>query len=300
MAKYSATTSTAANNIAGQKQDVEDVIYDISPTETPFTSSIGSSTANAVTHEWQEDSLAAAGDNFAMEGADAANTDVAKTSVKSNRCQIFTKDVSVTNTAERIGKYGRSSEMSYQIAKKGKELKRDIEHAFVGQVNAGAAETSTVGRKLTAATNQMHSDGITAVGGALTEAAILTGLQAVFTAGGNVNQIQVTPAKAVTVAGFATSASTGTTRDFGESKRMVNAVDFYVSPFGEAAVVTNRFLKSDTALLLDTDYWSRAVLRPMQTINLAVNGDSTKKQLITELTLVCENSKASGALQGIT
>ena len=141
MAKYSATTSTAANNIAGQKQDVEDVIYDISPTETPFTRSIGSSTANAVTHEWQEDSLAAAGDNFAMEGADAADTAVAKTTVKSNRCQIFTKDVSVTNTAERIGKYGRSSEMSYQIAKKGKELKRDIEHAFVGQVNAGAAET---------------------------------------------------------------------------------------------------------------------------------------------------------------
>ena len=299
MAKYSATTSTAANNIAGQKQDVEDVIYDISPTETPFTSSIGSSTANAVTHEWQEDSLAAAGDNFAMEGADAADTAVAKTTVKSNRCQIFTKDVSVTNTAERIGKYGRSSEMSYQIAKKGKELKRDIEHAFVGQVNAGAAETGSVGRKLKAATNQMDAGGITATTGALTEAKILIGLQAVFTAGGNVNQIQVTPAKAVTVAGFASSGS-GTTRDFGESKRMVNAVDFYVSPFGEAAVVTNRFLKSDTALLLDTDYWSRAVLRPMQTINLAVNGDSTKKQLITELTLVCENSKASGALQGIS
>ena len=298
MAKYSATTSTAANNIAGQKQDVEDVIYDISPTETPFTSSIGSSTANAVNHAWQEDSLAAAGDNFAMEGADAADTAVAKTAEKSNRCQIFTKDVSVTNTAERIGKYGRSSEMSYQIAKKGKELKRDIEHAFVGQVNAGAAESSSVGRKLAAATNQMDSGGITASTGALTEAKILIGLQAVFTAGGNVNQIQVTPAKAVTVAGFA--SSNGTTRDFGESKRMVNAVDFYVSPFGEAAVVTNRFLKSDTALLLDTDYWSRAVLRPMQTINLAVNGDSTKKQLITELTLVCENSKASGALQGIT
>ncbi len=299
MAKYSATVNTSANNIAGQKEDVEDIIYDISPTETPFTSSIGSSAANAVTHEWQEDSLAAVAVNGAKEGADAADTAVATTTVKSNRCQIFTKDVSVTNTAERIGKYGRSSEMSYQIAKKGKEIKRDIEHAFVGLEQAGAAETSGAGRLLTSATNQMDAGGITTTTGALTETKLLTGLQNVFDEGGNVNQIQVPPAKAVTIAGFAASGS-GTTRDFGESKRMVNAVDFYVSPFGEAAVVTNRFVKSDTVLLLDTDYWSRAVLRPMQTIDLAVNGDSTKKQLVTELTLVCENSKASGALQDIT
>lgn len=299
MAKYSATVNTTANNIAGQKEDVEDIIYDISPTETPFTSSIGSSAANAVTHEWQEDSLAAVGVNSAKEGADAADTAVATTTVKSNRCQIFTKDVSVTNTAERIGKYGRSSEMSYQIAKKGKEIKRDIEHAFVGLTQAGAAETAGAGRLLTSATNQMDSGGVNGSTGTLNEAALLTGLQNVFDAGGNVNQIQVPPAKAVTIAGFAASGS-GTTRDFGESKRMVNAVDFYVSPFGEAAVVTNRFVESATVLLLDTDYWSRAVLRPMQTIDLAVNGDSTKKQLVTELTLVCENSKASGALQGIS
>ena len=299
MAKYSATVNTTANNIAGQKEDVEDIIYDISPTETPFTSSIGSSAANAVTHEWHEDSLASPAVNGAKEGADAADTAVATVSLKSNRCQIFTKDVSVTNTAERVGKYGRSSEMSYQIAKKGKEIKRDIEHAFVGLEQAGAAETAGAGRLLTSATNQMDSGGITTTTGALTETKLLTGLQNVFDEGGNVNQIQVPPAKAVTIAGFAASGN-GTTRDFGESKRMVNAVDFYVSPFGEAAVVTNRFVKSDTVLLLDTDYWSRAVLRPMQTIDLAVNGDSTKKQLVTELTLVCENSKASGALQDIT
>lgn len=298
MAKYSAGTSTAGNNIAGQREDVEDIIYDISPTETPFTSSIGSSTANAILHQWQEDSLTAPAANNAMEGADAADTAVAKTTVKTNRTQIFVKDVSVTGTAEKIGKYGRSSEMSYQIAKRGKELKRDIEHAFVGLEQAGADETGSAGRLLTSATNQMDSGNITTSTGTLTETALLTGLQAVFTEGGNVNQIQVAPAKAVTVAGFATSGNT--TRDFAESKRVVNAVDFYVSPFGESAVVTNRFIVGDTVLLLDTDYWSRAVLRPMQTINLATTGDSEKKQLLTELTLVCENSKASGALQDIT
>lgn len=299
MAKYTSTAHPTSGNVAGQKEDVEDIIYDISPTDTPFTSSIGSSSASAVLHQWQEDSLAAVEVNGAKEGADAADTAVALTTVKSNRCQIFVKDVSVSNTAETVGKYGRSSEMSYQVAKKGKEMKRDIEHAFVGLEQAGAAEDGSNGRLMTSAKNQIASGNTDTASAAMSEAKLLASLQAVFTAGGNVNQIQVRPAHAVVVAGLAASGS-GTTRDFGESKRLVNAVDFYVSPFGEAAVVTNRFLKSTNCLLLDTEYWSRAVLRPMQTINLSVAGDSTKKQLVTELTLVCENSSASGIMTAVT
>ena len=139
MSKYNAGTSNVAS-LVGQKEDIEDIIYDISPTDTPFMSNIGSSTANGILHQWQEDSLAAVAVNAAIEGADADDTAVANTTMKTNRTQIFVKDVSVTNTAEAIGKYGRASEMSYQIAKKGKELRSDIDHAFVGLEQAGAVE----------------------------------------------------------------------------------------------------------------------------------------------------------------
>ena len=86
----------------------------------------------------------------------------------------------------------------------------------------------------------------------------------------------------------------------GEGRRLVNAVDIYVSPFGEVSVVANRFLDANSALVVDTEYWSRAVLRPMQTIVLSKTGDSDKRQMLTELTLVCENSKASGLIDDLT
>ncbi|QDP52886.1 MAG: putative major capsid protein [Prokaryotic dsDNA virus sp.] len=300
MSKYNAGISNVAS-LVGQKEDVEDIIYDISPTDTPFTSSIGSSTANGILHQWQQDSLAAVAANAALEGADAADTAVANTTMKTNRTQIFVKDVSVTNTAEAIGKYGRASEMSYQIAKKGAEMKRDIEHAFVGLEQAGADEdtAASTGRTLTSAINQIAAGNIDTDDEAFDEADLLTVMQTVYTEGGNPNQIQVTPAGSVKIAALA-KAGAQSGRDFGNETRYVNAIDVYVSPFGTYSIIPNRFMKSGTALLVDPEYWSRAVLRPMQTINLSVTGDSTKKQLVTELTLVCENDKASGALQDKT
>ena len=285
----------------GKKEDIEDIIYDISPTDTPFMSSIGASTANATLHQWQEDSRAAAAANAAVEGADAGTSSVDTTSIKTNNTQIFTKVVQVSGTAEAVGKYGRSSELAYQIAKKGKEMKRDIEFAFVGAKQAGAAGDGSTARQLTSYHAQIAAATTNDNGGTdrtFTEALLLDNLQAVYEEGGNPNQLQVTPSHSVIVAEFA--AASGRRRDFGEGRRLVNAVDIYVSPFGEVSVVANRFLDANSALVVDTEYWSRAVLRPMQTIVLSKTGDSDKRQMLTELTLVCENSKASGLIDDLT
>ena len=110
--------------------------------------------------------------------------------------------------------------------------------------------------------------------------------------------MQVTPSHSVIVAGFA--AASGRQRNFDTGTKIVNVVDIYVSPFGEVSVVPNRFLKSDTCLVLDTEYWSRAVLRPAQTIQLSKVGDSDKRQMLTELTLVCESDVASGKIDALT
>lgn len=284
----------------GKKEDVEDIIYDISPTLTPFTSSIGSSAASATLHQWQEDSLAAVGANAAVEGADAGTSSVDTTTMKTNNTQIFTKVVQTSGTADAVQKYGRSSELAYQIAKKGKEIRRDIEHAFVGALQAGTAGNGSTARQLTSAQNQIDASTTSTAGSnrTFTETLLLGVLQDVYEAGGDPNQIQVTPSHSVTVANFA--AASGRQRDFGTGKTIVQAVDLYVSPFGECSVVPNRFLQANTALVLDTEYWSRAVLRPMQTINLAKTGDSEKRQMLSELTLVCENSKASGLIEALT
>jgi hypothetical protein len=287
-------------DLVGKKEDVEDIIYDISPTDTPFLSSIGTTKAKATVHQWQQDKLDAAAANAVVEGAVAGTAAATDTTIKTANTQIFKKVVEVSGTSQAIGLYGRADELARLVAKKGKELKRDIEHAMVGAGQAGTAGNGNTARQLTSAQNQIAAATTNSNAGnrAFTETILLDVMQKVFTAGGMPNQLQVTPSHSLIVAGFA--AASGRTRDFGTQKKVVNAVDLYVSPFGEVAVVPNRFLNANTAMVLDTEYWSRAVLRPMQTVVLAKDGDSDKRMMITELTLVCENDEASGLAKDLT
>lgn len=284
----------------GKREDVEDIIYDISPTTTPMLSSIGTSTASATLHQWLQDELAAVGTNANVEGADAGTASTITQTVKTANTQIFDKVVQVSGTAEAVGTYGRTSDLAYAIAKAGKEIKRDIEHSFVGAGQAGTAGNGSTARQLTSAANQIASATTNTAGSnrTFTEALLLDVLQKCYEEGGEPNQVQVTPSHSVTVAGFATAS--GRQRDFATGTTLVNAVDVIISPFGQVSTVVNRFLNANTCLVLDTEYWSRAVLRPMQTIVLAKTGDSDKRQMLTELTLVCENDKASGKIDALT
>ena len=284
----------------GKREDFEDLIYDISPTQTPFLSSIGTSTADATLHQWMQDSLAAVGVNALVEGADAGTASTITQVVKNNHTQIYGKVVQVSGTAEAVGTYGRASDLALAISKAGKEIKRDIEHSFVGLATAGTAGNSSTARKLTSALNQISSatTNTNSSNRTFTEALLLDVLEKVYNEGGEPNQVQVTPSHSLIVAGFA--ASSGRNRDFGTGTVVANAVDIYISPFGQVGIVVNRFLNANTCLVLDTEYWSRAVLRPMQTIQLSKTGDSDKRQMLTELTLVCESDVASGMIDKLT
>jgi hypothetical protein len=284
----------------GKREDVEDIIYDISPTTTPMLSSIGTSTASATLHQWLQDELSAVATNANVEGADAGAASTTTQTVKTANTQIFDKVVQVSGTAEAVGTYGRTSDLAYAIAKAGKEIKRDIEHSFVGAAQAGTAGNGSTARQLTSAANQINAATTNTAGSnrAFTEALLLDVLQKCYEEGGEPNQVQVTPSHSVIIAGFATAS--GRQRDFATGTTLVNAVDIIISPFGQVSVVPNRFLNANTVLVLDTEYWSRAVLRPMQTIVLAKTGDSDKRQMLTELTLVCENDKASGKIDALT
>jgi hypothetical protein len=284
----------------GKREDVEDIIYDISPTDTPMLTSIGTSTAGATLHQWLQDSLAPVATNANVEGADAGTASTVTQTTKTANTQIFDKVVQVSGTAEAVGTYGRTSDLAYAIAKAGKEIKRDIEHSFVGAGQAGTAGNSSTARQLTSAANQISAATTNTAGSnrALAESLILDVAQKVYEKGGDATQMQVTPSHSVTVAGFATAS--GRQRDFGSSTTVVNAVDILVTPFGTLSVVPNRLLDANTALILDTEYWSRAVLRPMQTVVLAKTGDSDKRQMLTELTLVCEHDEASGKIDALT
>jgi len=298
----------------GNREDLTDVIYNISPTDTPFMSSVGKTKATAVYHEWQTDALAAAvANNAAVEGADATSLTVTPTARVGNRTQISTKTVQIAGTQESVDKAGRKSEKAYQLAKASSELKRDMEKTLLSNNVAAAGDSSTArtlgGLQAWLGTNAvLGSSGTAGSGGttarvsgtdaAFTEAMLKSAVKQAFVQGGNPSVLMVTPTQKQVVSGFAGIAEQRYQAPSNAPTTIVGAADVYLSDFGTLSVVPNRFMTADSgdggevAFVLDPEYAAVAYLRPFQTNELAKTGDSEKTQLLVEYTLEVKNEKA--------
>jgi hypothetical protein len=316
---YAAGTFKTYESI-GNREDLSDIIYDISPTETPFLSMSGRGNATQRAHEWQTDSLAAAALNVTAEGDDAAaNTAVATVRV-SNQCQILTKAISVSGTQEAVNKAGRRSEMAYQTSKRAKELKRDLEFALTRNTgaSAGASGTgaqmagieswlstnrTTLAASTAAATTPGWStafagptDGSTA--GTMTgaTAGLLPVIQQTWNSGGNPRIIMCGPFNKRRISTFAGIATLYKEVPGAQQGVITSGADVYISDFGEHTVVPNRFSRDATILLLDFEYLAVAYLRPFQQLQIARTGDAIKRQLVVECTLQVRNEASSGKI----
>lgn len=301
------TTHFRTYNQVGIKEDISDVITNISPTATPFQSLIGQESVNNTVYQWQEDELAAVAANAQVEGADGTDATMAATVMRSNYTQIMAKTIRVSATSDAVSTYGRAKETAYQLSKKSAELKREFEFALVGSARNAAAGSSSVARQFgnvwgnDAGGNALINSAVitnNSTPAALTEAMILATNQRLYEAGGDASYLMIKPADSLIVAGFAAAA--GRTRDFEAGTKLVNVVDIYVSPFGTQKVVLNRFMKADSALLFDPANWKKAVLRPFSRTLLAKTGDSDRHFIVGEFGLKHVNYKATGAITGLT
>lgn len=305
----------------GNREDVANIIYNISPVDVPFTGGIAKASANATLHEWQIDSLAAAAANAQIEGDDITSFDaVTATTRPGNRCQILRKTLIVSKTQDAVKKYGRTKEFTYELVKKTKELKRDLELALTSQ-NALVVGNSTTARQSRgfehwigdnqgAFNGTNNSRGATGANAASATAALGDGtqrafseillkpvLQQIFTNGGNVDTIHVGAFNKTVMSTF--TGNVTRTQDTSD-KKLVSAIDVYVSDFGSHKIVANRFSRSRTALLVDSELWAFASLRPMNTVDLATTGDATKGMIVLEGTLEARNEAGSGVVADLT
>lgn len=284
----------------GIKEDVSDIITNISPTKTPFLSAIGTEKVTQPLFQWQEDSLRSVqGTGSAVvEGADATFITVDPTVMRTNHTQIFMEAVQVSGTADVVSVYGRAKDSAYALAKSAAALKRDLENALVGTAQANSAGNATGARTMAGVQLQVASGNVNYMGTtvALTEAGLLVGLQAAFTAGAEPDTVFVTPSNSLIVAAFASAAGryrTLNTGTKGSQDVITNVVNLYVSPFGQTKVVIDRFLKAKNTLIIDTSMWSLATLRPWTRTSLAVTGDSSKQMIVGEFSLKHKNYSAS-------
>lgn len=297
-------------NAAHVREDLGNIISMISPEETPFTSAIGKTKATQKTHEWLRDELAAVNkDNAAAEGADAADATLVTPTRLSNQTQIFTKTVQVSDTFEATNTAGSKSELARQIMKSGKEIKRDMEAAFISanpSVSAGARKLG--GMEAWIKSSSYHgANGATigysggAVGAvtagtarAFTEAMLVSALQSAYTAGGNVTTIMAPPTLKAKIGTFNGGA---TKQSIADGKKTIYAgIDVYDGDFGRYDVVANRHMSTTTVIAFDEDLWKQAVLRGITKNELAKTGDSTKYQLVTEVTLECLNESGNAKI----
>lgn len=299
----------------GNRESISDVVYNISSIDTPFSGSIAKNKATSTLHEWQTDSLAAAAANAQIEGDDttvsysfAAAT---PTSRISNRTQISRKDVVVSGTQDAVQKAGREQEIVYQMIKRARELKRDMEVVLTGN-QAPAAGNATTARQLRplcgwyttnknrGATGADGSATAAATDGTqrvLTESMVKSMLQSCWVAGGTPDILMPGPFNKTVISAF---TGNNTRMQDTSGGTLSSAIDIYESDFGAHKIVANRFSRDRDLHVLSSDLWGIAFLRPLQTIDLAKTGDNEKGQILAEYTLEARNESGSGIIADLT
>ena len=301
------TNTFLTTSAIGNREDLTDVIYRISPTQTPVLNMAAKAKASNTLHEWQTQDLASAANNAQAEGDDLTAKTVTVSVRLTNRTQISAKKVIVSGTQRAMNPAGRNDELAYQLSLASLEIKRDMEVGLTqNDVLATAPRQSrglrgwvvdNVNRNGGTLASYTSNTGYTAgTQRAFTEAQLKDVLQQVYTAGGEPDTVMLPPAAKQTFSGFTGNA---TRMDKSEDSKLYASVDFYVSDFGTLQAVPNRFMATRDVFVLQSDKLAIAYLRPFQTIELAKTGDADQREILVEYALECRAPKAHGAIYDI-
>jgi hypothetical protein len=316
------TNTFITGDAIGIREDLTNVIYDISPTDTPFMSNIGRTKATNTLHEWQTDELDAVDtDNAVAEGDDVTSFDAVDPTVRmQNSVQISRKTVIIAGTMEKVDKAGRKSELAYQIAKRGKELKRDMESICLSnQAAVGSGVRKTGSLLAFVKTNTNFNAGGTPAGADpvyttypnatrtdssaprdFTETHLKDVVQQVYTQGGSPSLLMVGPVNKQKVSAFAGIAAQRYNAQGAKPSTIIGAADIYVSDFGNLSVVPNRFQRERDAHVIDPEYVDIMYLRSFRQEKLAKTGDAEKRMLLVEWGLKVKQEKALGLVADLT
>jgi len=293
----------------GIRESLADVIANISPEEVPFQSNVGSENVANTYFEWMTDSLASTSTAAVIDGDDVSSFDATSATTRvGNYTHIRRRTTIVADNFSALDVAGKNDELSYQIAKRGKELKRDIEAVLTAN-NAQVAGDSSTARETGGLGAWIASNANAGSGGALatgngttartdgtqrdfTETMLKDAMQQAFVSGGQPSILMVGPHNKTVVSGFAGIAAQRYQAPSDAPTTIIGAADVYLSDFGTLNVVANRFSPERTAYLLDPEYASVCYLRPIQNVELSKTGDAEKSMVIAEFGLKVTNEAA--------
>ena len=308
------TNTFDSYDAVGIKEDLSDVIYNVTPEETPFYSKSKKSKASNTFVEWQTDTLRASAANAHIEGdATTANARSA-TSRLGSYTQIFKNAVVIPDTDEGLNKAGRGREIAYQVMKTAKEQKLDIEKALFDN-NARVAGNGSTARELAGApawlitnTSFGANEGADPTGDgtdartdetttllAFSQARFDSVMQSIWEEGGKPDTVYLSAFQMNVALGFTGNNNQRSTVQAG-GERVIKSLAVYVTPWGTVEFMPSRENRSRDVFIMQDNMWEVAVLRPTKNVEMAKTGDNTTRQVVTELTLKCLNEKASGGI----
>lgn len=307
------------------REDLQDALVSISSTETPLISSIGTKSVDNTYFEWPVVSLAAPDTaNRVLEGENAPGNDAPTNAVRlGNYTQISDKTVEISDTAEAVNGAGDAQTLAKQLAYKLRELKRDMERMLVDNVSALAGNTTTARRTaglpaflrtnvsrgtgspvgangtLSGTTAGFPNAAATDAGTlrALTETQLRTVIASCWDAGAEPTIVLCSSGVKQKIS----SSFTGSATKFKnvDDKKIVGAVDIYVSDFGELQIVPSRFIRTRDVFVLDPSYARVAYLQKTKQRELARTGHAERRLISVEYGLQVDTEAAHGIIADI-
>ena len=295
----------------GIREDLSDVIHNISPEETPFYSKAAKKAAKNTLVEWQTDSLRASAANAHIEGDTTTAEARAATTRLGNYTQIFKNAVVVSDSDDNVDNAGRAKEIAYQTLKIAKEQKLDIEKALFAN-NARAAGNSTTARELAGAPAWLTTNTVAGAGGAdptgdgtdartdgtqaaFSQANFDTVMQSIWVAGGKPDTVYLSAFQMNVALGFTGNNNQRSSVQAGD-ERVVKSLAVYVTPWGSVEFMPSRENRSRDVFIMQDNMWEVASLRGTKNVALAKTGDNTTRQVVTELTLCAKNEASCGII----
>jgi hypothetical protein len=287
------------------REDLSNIIYNISPMQTPFMSSIGKRSVKNVVFDWQTESLPTPSASGELEGFELSRSSATATVRQSNVCMISKRDATVTGSQESSDPAGKRSEMAHQLAIMSKALKRDMEEALSqnGAKTTGDASTARVtgGFESWITSNDSRGTGGASTGGGaaptdgtqrdLTEDLLKDVLQLCFTNGGEPSLAICGPHNKQVISGFTGRSSA---RQFVDAETVEASVSIYSSDFGELKIVPSNRSRERSLLLVDPEFAKVSYLRDFKTIDISTIGDAMTKMIVVEYGLEVSNEAAHG------
>lgn len=269
------------------REDLLDVLTNLSPTDTQLVTGLGTSTAQAQRHEWLIDTLSTVKTNAYAEGADFSAPTITNPTRLINYTQIARQGYQVSDTERAVNTANFSNRMSYEAGKALKMLKNDMEYAVMrGSLACGA---SGVTGQVKGIKNWLSL--VTAQSGiSLSELMLNDYLQNVWDNGTEVNAIYCPMYIKRKISAF----TSGATKNYDQSdRRLVNVIDIYEA---DAAKVVKLFAHRHVTVSGDDNYdivginedlFKVAYLRKPMSRPLSKIGDSSRAEVLSEFTLEC-------------